>query len=458
MTSRIADEFAVAEDAVGKVELELEADAVDLGLDAGLAAFLMAASCVICVALLCAARRLCRMCRRRGYGSVDADELLDDDVWADDDDDDGDDDDMQAASIRVQVVLDDDAAEGDGVEEFDLELAGLRTVADVKGAMAAMYADDGAAERALARRMVVQCLDDERGLLVALPGRTPVAQLRGADHLLVSLRGGGAPGRAFGGGGGGDEEAPSAISKSLAQRKAALLSRTEYRKERGERGGVVVRACDGGGAEYRGGSDGGGSGGGGGGARLPRRVQDAIRTNKEAARQRAGPAAGTELERKMAARRELAEGLCGSGGGGGRSRPPPPPSRRQAADDGAAVDTAPLRKPGEATAVGFLKGAPLPPARAPHIPPPPPPPPPAAAAAPPTLKKGAASGGGGGGGGDSFLGSPEFLQKLERRKTLVEESAATEVMADNRSGASGSDAGAAMSYLEELAARIAAKK
>ena len=78
-------------------------------------------------------------------------------------------DDMQAASIRVQVVLDDDAAEGDGVEEFDLALAGLRTVADVRGAMAAMYADDGAAERALARRMVVQCLDDERGLLVALP-------------------------------------------------------------------------------------------------------------------------------------------------------------------------------------------------------------------------------------------------------------------------------------------------
>ena len=31
-------------------------------------------------------------------------------------------------------------------------------------------------------------------------------------------------------------------------------------------------------------------------------------------------------------------------------------------------------------------------------------------------------------------------------------------MADNRSGASGSDAGAAMSYLEEPAARIAAKK
>ena len=55
MTSQIADEFAVAEDAVGKVELELEADAVDLGLDAGLAAFLMAASCVICVALLCGA-------------------------------------------------------------------------------------------------------------------------------------------------------------------------------------------------------------------------------------------------------------------------------------------------------------------------------------------------------------------------------------------------------------------
>ena len=72
MTAQLADEFKIAEDAVGNVELELEADAVDLGLDAGLAAFLMAASCVICVALLCGARRLCRMCRRRGYGSVDA--------------------------------------------------------------------------------------------------------------------------------------------------------------------------------------------------------------------------------------------------------------------------------------------------------------------------------------------------------------------------------------------------
>ena len=41
----------------------------------------------------------------------------------------------------------------------------------------------------------------------------------------------------------------------------------------------------------------------------------------------------------------------------------------------------------------------------------------------------------------------------------MEESAATEVMADNRSGASAATAaGAAMSYLEELAARIAAKK
>ena len=221
---------------------------VDLGLDAGLAAFLTAASCVICVALLCGARRLCRMCRRRGYGSVDADELLDDDVWADDDDDDGDDDDLQAASIRVQLVLDDDAAEGDGVEEF-APLGSQRAVAvaDVKGAMAAMYADDGAAERALARRMVVQCLGDERGLLVALPGRTPVAQLRGADHLLVSLRGGQRARprdrrRRRRGGSVGHQQIVGAARRPRCCR-APSTARSE-----GARGGVVVRACDGGGA------------------------------------------------------------------------------------------------------------------------------------------------------------------------------------------------------------------
>lgn len=86
--------------------------------------------------------------------------------------------------MRVVVQLSDD----DEADEVELELTGLRHIADVKAAIASMYSEPGG-EITLARQLVVQCDDDERGLTVALPGKTPIAQLLGVDHLLVKRRG-----------------------------------------------------------------------------------------------------------------------------------------------------------------------------------------------------------------------------------------------------------------------------
>ena len=126
----------------------------------------------------------------------------DDDYGNDDEDDDAYDEEAGdfASIMRVVVQL---SAE-DEADEVELELTGLRHIADVKAAIASMYSEPGD-EITLARQLVVQCDDDERGLTVALPGKTPVSQLMGVDHLLVKRRGKG--------------DAVSEVGSTLTERK-----------------------------------------------------------------------------------------------------------------------------------------------------------------------------------------------------------------------------------------------
>ena len=118
--------------------------------------------------------------------------------------------------VRVQLALDTKTElVEEGPEEIELELAGLRNVADVKATIASMYAVPGA-ELELATLLVVQCFDEERGLTVSLPSRTPIAQLLGVEQLVVAQRGSSADGAP-------DDERRSQVGSTVAARKAQLL-------------------------------------------------------------------------------------------------------------------------------------------------------------------------------------------------------------------------------------------
>jgi hypothetical protein len=85
--------------------------------------------------------------------------------------------------VRLRVQL-----SATGAEELQLDTTGLRTVGEVRATVAACYAEEEAAADELERLMVVRCLDEERGLLVSLPGRTPLDSLRRLRELVVQVR------------------------------------------------------------------------------------------------------------------------------------------------------------------------------------------------------------------------------------------------------------------------------
>ena len=205
-------------------------------------------------------------------------------------------------AMRLQVHL---HAEGDGevhdFEEVELEMGGLRTVGDVKEAVAESYADKvDLSEEELVAKMVVQCMDEESMFLVALPARTPLQQLSTVQRLIVSLKPSGL------------SAASGALSMrdsglecslgSLAQRKAQLMMKTGT-----ARGSAGAQAGGGGDA----------SNGPVKLAALPKRIKRSIEAS------RSSNSAESEFERRMEQCRQQAEGggsshARGSGAGGGR--------------------------------------------------------------------------------------------------------------------------------------------
>ena len=181
--------------------------------------------------------------------------------------------------MQVQVRL--HGAEADlveeGPEELELELTGLRNIADIKASVASMYAPPWRAlyfarhaphmrctraaravahsqahacicmvthspctcryaqperELDLARQLVVQCLDrGGAGLVVSLPNRTPIDRLIGVEQLLITWRGLRSGSGGGGGGGGGGvgcgADGTSLVGASVATRKAALWAAAE---------------------------------------------------------------------------------------------------------------------------------------------------------------------------------------------------------------------------------------
>lgn len=85
--------------------------------------------------------------------------------------------------VRVRVQL-----SATGSDELELDTAGMRTVGEVRATVAACYAAGEETANELAQLMVVRCLDEERGLLVSLPGRTPLESLGGPRELIVQVR------------------------------------------------------------------------------------------------------------------------------------------------------------------------------------------------------------------------------------------------------------------------------
>ena len=66
--------------------------------------------------------------------------------------------------VRILVQL----AAGGPEEEMELDTAGLKTVGEVRATVAACYAEDEEAAAELARKMVVRCVDEERGKRISI--------------------------------------------------------------------------------------------------------------------------------------------------------------------------------------------------------------------------------------------------------------------------------------------------
>lgn len=190
-----------------------------------------------------------------------------------------------AGIVRVMVQL----ATG-GSEEMELDTAGLLSVGDIRATVAACYAEDEAGAAELARQMVVRCVDEERGLLISLPGRTPLSQLAGVHELVVQFTL--AAERERQRDGASEVSVRSIGSETFAQRKAALMGSTGN-----SRAGGLSRPSL---------------------SSLPRALRGAIGAARENAR---GPS--TELARRLERMRSAADGgirvgsLAGGRGGGG---------------------------------------------------------------------------------------------------------------------------------------------
>ena len=358
--------------------------------------------------------------------------------------------------IRLMVSADLVGDEGtactdDGFEEVDLDTAGLYNVADLRRTVAASFCEGqgGAAERAVVRRMVVQCVDEERDALVALPGSTSLRQLRQVAELIVTLRSGGA------GDVGGSIETPAA--GLLAQRKAQLLHRlNSSRPGRPEaKVGDVERPNGGGeGSSLVGSRIGAIEGGKISLDGLPSKLRNSIRSSRE----RGGEAElRREFDARNARRRADAQPPPLAPPAEGRRRDAPARAEPEAADDGSdeideadELEISRLAREALQTTGG---------ARTPAVLPPPPPPPPA----PPTKAGGSSTRG-------SFLDSPEFAAKLERRRSELEASE-REQQPQQRAGeahaqlpelvAGGVGEGGASdggpSYMEQLAQQLSAR-
>ncbi|KAL1515668.1 hypothetical protein AB1Y20_002285 [Prymnesium parvum] len=382
--------------------------------------------------------------------------------------------------VRLQVHL--QAGGEQGAQDFevvDLETHGLRTIGDVKEAVAESYAETtGMSEPELAARMLVQCMDEESMLLVALPARTPLHQLSRVTRLIVSLRGD-ANVQLLASGTGAAVESLG----SLAERKARLMLRGA--STGGEKNDLVTRSG------------------------LPKQIKRSIEANRSKSSQ-------SEFERRMERCRQQAEGLCDakapaarpSGAAivcGCRSGAPDllhggcscwKGARPQDACDAHLMQErrkrveqqfaahhcpAPLPPPPHSLEPGFSAVSreripsvrerlnaqtaclPIPPPPAPPppvLPPPPltnseppPIPPPPAATAPSSVPAPSS-----GGGPAAFLESAEFAAKLERRKLVVEEEQKRiSLAASNENLLQASDS-SDMSYLEELAQKIAMRQ
>ena len=325
-----------------------------------------------------------------------------------------------------------------GVDEFEdmvMELTpDVRTVGDVKKALVASLSDspDAVSDH---REVLVHCLDEERDLLVVLPSHTPLSALANVEELIVTERASATAAVAGQHAFGGREVNPASIPPPglLAQRKAALLAASSLYGSRGN--GTSGRRHPARGDEE--------SAGSGSYQHLPPSKPPTaatlgsmprhIQTNIARTRETNAPRASSELEAKLERRRVAAESTPALPPPGRMPQcappPPPPPPPPQV---GASSHSALMSELASRTSSGNLLSA--------------------VRNASPDLQARAAPSRSG-----SFLDSPEFTQKLERRKQLAESQPSPKHATGGGAAETGTDAGG-MSYLDMLAERIAARQ